>query len=164
MQWCRKIQSIQNEKMTPEQRQHVLQAAERQREILQCQVVSSEVQKRMKDVQVRPRSPPTALLFLLFFSLSLQSATWKAGRSFSAREASAPGAQAAMASADAVAISRAGSEVSAVMRLACKEKTPIMRALSFASAKLSVADDDEGGGSAEDSEAMHDVRCSRILI
>ena len=38
--------------MTPEQRQQVLQAAERQREILQCQVVSSEVQKRMKDVQV----------------------------------------------------------------------------------------------------------------
>ncbi len=38
--------------MTPEQRRQVLQAAERQREILQCQVVSSEVQKRMKDVQV----------------------------------------------------------------------------------------------------------------
>lgn len=38
--------------MTPVQRQQVLQAAERQREILQCQVVSSEVQSRMKKVQV----------------------------------------------------------------------------------------------------------------
>jgi hypothetical protein len=52
LEWCKKIQFIQQERMTPEQRQQVLQAAERQREILQCQVVSSEVQKRMKDVQV----------------------------------------------------------------------------------------------------------------
>jgi len=52
LEWCKKIQSIQQEKMTPVQRQQVLQAAERQREILQCQVVSSEVQSRMKKVQV----------------------------------------------------------------------------------------------------------------
>ena len=44
--------------MTPEQRQQVLQAAERQREIFQCQIVSSEVQKRMQHVQVRPPSAP----------------------------------------------------------------------------------------------------------
>ena len=54
LEWCKKIQVIQQERMTPEQRQHVLQAAERQREILQCQVVSSEVQTRMKNVQVQP--------------------------------------------------------------------------------------------------------------
>jgi hypothetical protein len=52
LEWCKKIQCIQQEKMTPVQRQQVLQAAERQREILQCQVVSSEVQSRMKKVQV----------------------------------------------------------------------------------------------------------------
>ena len=57
LDWCKKILCVLQEKMTPEQRQHVLQAAERHREILQCQVVSSEVQKRMKDVQVQPPSP-----------------------------------------------------------------------------------------------------------
>ncbi len=64
LDWCKKIQCIQQEKMTPEQRQHVLQAAERHREILQCQVVSSEVQKRMKDVQVQPPSPSAQFAFL----------------------------------------------------------------------------------------------------
>lgn len=126
----------------------MLQAAERQREIFQCQIVSSEVQKRMQHVQ---------------------SAASKAGRSFSAplppAAPAAPGSmpfyapppsQTAMAHAHCHAISRAGSEVSPMMRLAFKSATPMREALSAASPQLSIADNDEED-EAGNEEAMHQM-------
>jgi hypothetical protein len=80
LDWCKRIQSIQQEKMTPEQRQQVLQAAERHREILQCQVVSSEVQRRMQSVQVRPPSCIFAFLSPIF--MPVVAVRCKQSRSF----------------------------------------------------------------------------------
>ena len=89
------------------------------------------------------------------FSLP-QSAASAAGRSFSAPPPPAAGAQAAIACADAAAISKASKHVSPMMKLACKAATPMMQALTSASATLSVAEgeseDDDGGA-----EAMHNV-------
>jgi hypothetical protein len=105
---------------------------------------------------------------LLYSHLALQSAASKAGRSFSAPPPAAPAAagppplnapppsHTAMAHAHCHAISRAGSEVSPMMRLAFKSATPMRDALSAASPQLSIADnheEDEAGSA----EAMHQV-------
>jgi hypothetical protein len=61
-----------------------------------------------------------------------------------------------MAHAHCHAISRAGSEVSPLMRLAFKSATPMREALSAASPQLSIADNDEED-EAGNEEAMHQV-------
>jgi hypothetical protein len=100
----------------------------------------------------------------------IQSAASKAGSFFSAPPpaACAPGAQAAMASADASAISRAGSDISPMMRLACKSATPMMQALSAQSKSLSAAECDDSGDEEHAAEAMqhvsHMILCRRCLV
>jgi hypothetical protein len=92
----------------------------------------------------------------------IQSAASKAGRFFSAPPPPAPGAQAAIASADASAISRAGSGISPMMRLACKSATPMMQALSAQSKSLSIAECDDSDDEEHASEAMQHV--SHVIL